>query len=208
MLTHSHLCPSYFSLILSLSLIHFHWLRPPHPASMHSLKPCLIASRHSQPRSAPSACLHHTHSHGGVPAHSHVGWYLLESLSWVSDFSLLFWCGGGGVALQVTMSDFKTRLETCLGEKKYKQNSAVFPRTGHFLPPLWAAILQRDIHNVKPRPVLNICSVTADRLHHIASVTGWREYMEARKTLLHLSLQTRSECVCGLTNNEVLMLPC
>lgn len=52
---------SIFLLLFSRSLIHFHtlYLSLP-PASMHSLKLCLIASRHSQQHSALSACLPHT----------------------------------------------------------------------------------------------------------------------------------------------------
>lgn len=62
MLTHSHLCPS--SLACSLTLIHFHtlYLSLP-PASMRSLKLCLITSRHSQRHSALSARLPHTCTH-------------------------------------------------------------------------------------------------------------------------------------------------
>lgn len=135
MLTHSHLCPSYFSLILASTFTD----STPHPASMHSLKPRLIASRHSQPHSAPSACLHHTHSYGGIPAHSHVGWYLLESFSvgLVAQFQcFLLFRGGGGcssgqhVWLQNKVSD------TCLGEKKYTKQSRTllfFQGQCHFL---------------------------------------------------------------------------
>lgn len=58
---------SIFPLLFSRSLIHFHTLclsLP--PASMRSLKLCLIASHHSQRHSALSACLHHTHTRGCV----------------------------------------------------------------------------------------------------------------------------------------------
>lgn len=55
---------SIFPLLFSRSLIHFHtlYLSLP-PASMHSLKLCLIASHHSQRHSALSACLRHTCTH-------------------------------------------------------------------------------------------------------------------------------------------------
>lgn len=66
MLTRSHLCPSSLpcSLTLSSTFTHSTSLSLP-PASMHSLKLCLIASHHSQQHCDLSACLSHicTHTH-------------------------------------------------------------------------------------------------------------------------------------------------
>ena len=67
----------------------------PSPASMHSLKLCLIASHHSHPHSAPSACLHahmHTNTHTKeTPAHSHVGYYLMESVIFYCTTCISIW---------------------------------------------------------------------------------------------------------------------
>lgn len=152
MLTHSHLCPSSLSGSLALfssTFTHSTPLSP--PASMHSLKLCLIAFHHSQAHSAPSARLHLSRAHAAQKAHQPTAtcddiWRILSSLLllYVSCHSLivgvyLLIAGSFSEDCSIMTAHLTSDQDYVLGWKRNQklQSPSGFSRTGHHYFPCY-----------------------------------------------------------------------